>query len=328
MAGKFALVAVHLGTVVAQHLLGGSNVLAPDADQQHGPGFLGATVAPVSALWSKMSEDPDVAELDSLEDSLESLVVKGDEASRLAIKHMTDFLVKTLIPIREKQLKLDQQQIDDQSDDVKECSLKRARKSDMHLNDKMEQAAEHKTTYTNGVKKLGECLNVEETRSLIKDAHCASVEDAEKKCMCHESLKDVAGPACKKGTVIAAADKTCCDKFAVYKLHQLKCQKNKENMEYSRLQGGIITDKVCDQYSSCYDKQAKEYRYVEKVVKANEKRRALKNLYGIKCLVEAFDAGKVTQSEVKDCKKKKFDVKSVKFPQIPSKESCTIPKAP
>merc|ERR1711972_75944 len=107
----------------------------------------------------------------------------------------------------------DQQQVDDQSDDIKECSLKRARRADMYLNDKIEQAAEHKTAYAKGVENLGECLNLEEAKSLIKDAHCASVEDAEKKCMCHKTIKDIVGPACKKNTVIKPADKTCCDKF-------------------------------------------------------------------------------------------------------------------
>lgn len=303
---------------------------------QLAPGPISKLNAPKSSLGNMvsfspkvLSEDPDPAELQGMEENIEALMLKGDDpATRLAVKHMTDFLVKTMIPHKEKQLRNDQKDLDDRSNQIKECSVQKKRESDMNFHEKMSKAEEHKAVADKGMAEVGHCLNVEEAKKLVKDAHCHDVHDHEKKCMCHSDLVKATGrsPECKEETVNDPAHKTCCDKFAAHGVHQLKCRDAKYEMQYAQRQGAIIMEGVCNEYSACYDKQQTNYKYAEQKAKAHEAHGSLKTLYTIKCLVKTFEGGKVTEKEVKACKEEKHDVTPIKYPETVAKESCTVPQ--
>jgi hypothetical protein len=319
MAAKLMFAAAHLSLVVTQQLV-------PGVEHK----FLGPTnvrqAMPTMVDVKPLSLDPGPQEIQDMESTIEALAANGENpAHNKAIKQLLEFLVETIIPNRERQLKFDQEQLDSESNDIKQCSVTKVQKSDMVLNEKMDRVADHKENYVQSTVKFGDCKNVEEAKGLVKDAHCHSVQDAETVCSCHDDIVKVVGPRGNcTGSSIKPDLKECCDKFAAHKLHQIECQNLQHEIHYAQRQSALIMQKICADYSTCFDEQTKEYKDVEHIVKGNEERRSLKTLYTMQCLVHTFEGENSTEQEVRACKEKKYDVKTIKYPETVAKDSCTV----
>lgn len=293
MAAKLAFAAAYLV------LASGTASVVPEA----GAKFLGL-------LSKSMTDSKGLGpeELTGMEDAIETLVTKGDdESTRAAVAQMSDFIVKTLLPNRERARQTDQKLLDSSFKELQECSLDRARMNDMHLDEKMSRANSHRSNYHKYLGKHGECMSVLDGKKLLRDARCHGVDNLKE--TCHEA--------------VPAKTKECCDDHHAYEAQSDKCENSKTEADYSQKQVKIVMTDVCNQYSKCYDNNSKKFNEVEKRVKASDARREWHTLYRIKCLVDEFKTGKVSQTAAKDCKEKDYGINQMKYPETPTKETCS-----
>jgi len=183
---------------------------------------------PMMPILSVKMSDHDFQDI---ERNIEKLVTSGeDPATRSAVKQLSATLIRTIIPIREEQMSIDQIKIDRLVGDIKHCSPEEKQRGHAELDERSSAVKEHKANF-------------------------------------------------------------------------------------------------CDDYSACYKKEVQRYKDAEKKVKVRDDHRSLKTLYSIKCLVNAFDKGKVSKEEAKACKDKKYAQLTVRYPEVPSQEPCPSPRA-
>jgi len=269
-------------------------------------------------------------ELEDMESAVEMLVTNSDDpATKLAVKHMTDFIEKTLIPNRERSQALDQKNLDLKLEALHACHLDEVQKNDMNVYGSIDTAKDHKSDYQDSLAKHGECLGVLESKELLKDAYCATVEEGEKICKCDKRLvnlgvqRPASCPELSEQKEIAPEHKECCDAYVAHEKHNHDCQNHMMDKEFARKQHKIIMSKVCDQYDTCYDEKYKSYTATEKFVKTAEMLRSWKTVSRIQCLIAAFKNGKVSPEAAQACKDRQTISEGIKYPEtVPPKEDC------
>lgn len=281
-------------------------------------------------------DSSDGATGDELEDtgnSIEELVTQGDDpVNQFAVKHLSKYIVETLIPNRLHQKAADQARLDQKAKAVKMCHLDKRVKSDMHLWDKLNTVEDHKDDYEDNMQKHGICLEVLEGKDMVKNAYCASVKDYKDVCHCHEKMvkrfgqrgctyvdNAIATPA----EEIAPEHRECCDAFYEHEKKRSQCKNAKNDAAYAEKQHGIIMGRLCNTYDKCYDKNMQSYKWSEELAKKNEAHRSWPILTRIHCLVDEFKTGKVSHDAAKACKEKKVDPKKlIVYPKVPAKAEC------
>merc|ERR1719198_485570 len=243
-----------------------------------------------------------------MESAIEKLVMKGDDAgTRMAVKQMTEFITKTLLPNRELAREKDRQLLAASLKELEECSVDKAIGNDMHLHERVSRAKEHAENFRRSMAEHGECLSIADGKALVRDARCSSAD---------------VGKCTQKDSNPVGNDKECCDAYAAHEAHIAKCQRSKDEADYAKKQESIITNDVCDQYSQCYSKNLADLRKAESRVKSSEERREWHTIHTIQCLVDTFDNGKVSNEGAKACKTKKHATQEIDFPEAPPKQQC------
>lgn len=284
------------------------------------------------SFLSKAMDDPDAmapTELAGMEAEIEMLVTKGDDpATKIAVEQMSDFVVKTLLPQRERSAKADQEMLETHAEQVKMCSPENFRKMDMNFHEDMEMAKMHRDNYQKHSAEHGGCLNVAEGKKMVRDARCAKIENYEEACKLPIPKADKEEKFQKKLQMKKTTEEEtqeCCDAHKAHEDHTNECKSSATEAEYASKQHELIMTRVCQQYDDCFTSKSELYGQIEKRVHAHEKRRNWHELYTIKCLVNTFRNGKVAEDEAKKCKTKQYpEAPEIKFPQSPVKQECKV----
>jgi hypothetical protein len=276
----------------------------------------------LAAFESKGLDDKD---LEDVESSIQSLVTKdADPATRFAVKQLSDFMSKTLIPNRMKQQQQDQELLNSHLTELQNCAVEEQAKRDPLQRRDLRHADQHKEDYQDHMIKYGECVEELDSKVLLKDAYCHSI-DEKKICHCHHSVVEHFGNRnvdCNSYPAIATENKKCCDSFAEHEKHHAACLKAHTDATFASKQHRIIMDGVCDMYDKCYDTNVKAFQETTELVKRRESHRAWGAVFRIECLIESFKSGKVSQSRATACKDKRANHKGLVFPTAPVKDVC------
>lgn len=323
MAAKLGFVAACLGLVA---LASGAFLSTPPVNKlvAQGPAIMNT----LAAFDSKGLEAKEIKEMES---AIEALVTQGDDpATRRAVKMMNDFILKTMIPNREKMQATDQETVDTRIAALKGCSSQMEKHEEKSFDWRSDTAADHKDDYQDAAIQHGQCVDILEGKKLLKETYCATVEDSQKLCQCDGRMGNYIAPLgltpvdCSDAPEIPQASKQCCDAYVAHAKTQAECTNHKADKDFATKQHKIIMNRVCEDYDTCYDTALKNYNTAEKAIKNAEATRGWGTVYHIQCLVSAFDKnGKVSPAESQACKDKDYEIKKVEFPTVPSKEHCT-----
>lgn len=265
-------------------------------------------------------------DLEEMENTVELLLTgakKDDPATQVAVKHMAKFIENTLIANRERAQKLDQEKLDLKLQALHACHLDQVRKTDTNTHGTIDVAMDHKDDYNEHLAKHGDCVGILESKALLKNAYCSTMDDAEKICSCDERLVNtIHTTKCHGDSKILDEHKTCCDAYVEKKLHEVKCQEHMANKEFARKQHKIIMTKVCKQYDQCFDSRLQALTATEKSVRQAEQMRSWKTVSRLQCLIKAWKAGEVSKQEAQACKE--HDVpEGIQYPKdVPVKATC------
>jgi len=142
---------------------------------------------------------------------------------------------------------------------------------------------------------------------------------------------DAAKDACAKATADHKEQvKKCQDEKKVYVDQRKKCNAFQDLMDGASCEQAVIMKDACETYGECYSSKAETYETARKAVVLEEEDR-MKEWKGLKqmlCLLEAFDDGQVSTSEVDECRKVDHatDHLIVTPPLVPARQSCTVTK--
>lgn len=108
-----------------------------------------------------------------------------------------------------------------------------------------------------------------------------------------------------------------------------ECDSLQDQMDNSACKRAVGMKDACESYAECYVDRRSAYHSLEKMVRSEEKDRKAewKGLKRMRCLIEAFAGGKVTNSEISNCKKKTHgtDHLIIKYPKIVAQVGCEVP---
>jgi len=276
----------------------------------------------LAALDSKGLDDK---ELEDVEASIQDLVSKDkDPVTKFAVKQLSDFMSKTLIPNRMKRQQQDQEQLDAKMAELNQCDVEEQAKRDAMHHSRLTTAKQHKEDYQDSMASYGACVEELDSKALLKDAYCHSI-DEKKVCHCHDVMLKHFGPRnenCKSYPPIAAENQKCCDTYAEHEKHHAACVNAHLDATYASKQHRIIMGNLCDVYGKCYDEKLEAYKVVEKRMKLRDSHRAWGAVFRIECLIAAFETGKVSKSRAMACKEKREDHQGIVFQTIPTKDRC------
>jgi len=115
-----------------------------------------------------------------------------------------------------------------------------------------------------------------------------------------------------------------------YKNKKIACDIAQAHMDNSACTWAIGVKDACESYVGCYQSTKGSYLTMERVAKKEEKDRKAewRGLKRMQCLINAFSDGKVKDSEVTTCKKKKHDTShlDLKFAKLPPLAACDVPR--
>jgi len=299
-----------IGLGLVELALGALKVGTP-AIMLEAPAFSDKAISSSLAAFDSQSLSP--MELEEMGSSIEKLVTKGDDdATRGAVKTMSDFVVKVMIPNRMRSQKDDQVQLQSKLKALEHCHLDKGVQNDMNLAEKVDRAKGHQTDYTGSKVEHGSCLEVLEGMALVEQAYCHSFEDATRACESRHLSSE-------KMNSIATQ---CCDAQNQTQRQRTKCEGSTIDIQYAKKQHNIIMNKVCEDYDSCYKTNLKAYTDFETIAKTHEETRSWSELLRVKCLVEKFKDGKVTREAARACKDNKHKINGVDYPAVPGKAEC------
>jgi len=108
-----------------------------------------------------------------------------------------------------------------------------------------------------------------------------------------------------------------------------ECDNVQDRMDGNACQRAVLVKDSCEAYSECYSSKIESYNTAKKLVMKEERDRKgeWRAVQRMMCLLSAFGDGKVKNSEVDACKKKRYNTDHliVKFPTAPPRDRCVVP---
>merc|ERR1719183_1860620 len=124
-------------------------------------------------------------------------------------------------------------------------------------------------------------------------------------------------------------EKTCRAHDKSYSDKRSTCDSLQDQMDDASCKRAVQMKDACESYAECYFDRKGAYSSLEKLVKGEEKDRKAewKGLKRMKCLIDAFQDGKVTNGDINDCKKQTHsaDHLTIDYPKLPALDKCEVP---
>lgn len=142
---------------------------------------------------------------------------------------------------------------------------------------------------------------------------------------------DKAHDACELATQVYHKQLHKC-KAADKQYHGKKaeCDSIQDQMDDSSCKRAVRIKDACEAYAECDFDKKRAYKSLEQMVKQEEKDRQAewRGLNRMKCLIVAFEGGKVSSEEIANCKKKshRTDHLVIKYPNLPKLLKCEVPQ--
>jgi len=150
-------------------------------------------------------------------------------------------------------------------------------------------------------------------------------------CGCgHKCKYDKAKDDCDQATQEwQAHNKKCMTLDKQYSDKKAACDSLQDQMDDASCKRAVEMKDACESYAECYFDKKKAYLSLEKMVKKEETDRKAewKGLKRMRCLIEAFTGGKVTDDEVNECKRETHSTDHLKidYPKLPALVKCEVP---
>jgi len=121
----------------------------------------------------------------------------------------------------------------------------------------------------------------------------------------------------------------CAEKEKKYFDKKKECDNIQDQMDGAACKRAVLVKDSCEAYAECHHSKMEAFTTARSLVEKQEKDRqsewrALKRM---SCYIDAFEDGKVEDSEAEECKNKDHDTDHliVKYPEYAISTSCTIP---
>jgi hypothetical protein len=138
--------------------------------------------------------------------------------------------------------------------------------------------------------------------------------------------------ACEKATKeYNAASHTFTDLDKRWRGQRKKCDNLQDQMDGAACKYATLVKDACEAYAECWKAKKTAFDALEKTVRVEETDRKAewRGLKRMQCIITAFSDGRVTDDEVTDCKKAKYETKhlDIDSPNIPDMDKCLVPDA-
>merc|ERR1719487_2256110 len=115
-----------------------------------------------------------------------------------------------------------------------------------------------------------------------------------------------------------------------WKLKRSECDGYQKEMDDAACEAATIAKDTCETYADCYSNKKVEDFDAKKVSAKDEevdRRAEWQGLKKMECLITAFEDGKVTSTEIDDCKDKETDTDhlEIEIPSVLGKVECVVP---